>query len=191
MILMKHSSIAIVLMLHVLCSCERPIVYNVADVQVYINEESNGLIHSLGISDEVLTVCYHPVSIVTSSQLQGVTDENEKRTIIDDCSRKIYFTLRVSKGNQELSPSDLEQVKEMYQKNPIRLETADSVISPLAFFHFPTFGHNTSSMFMITFPLIEKQLNDDISIHLMDLSGHEAQSVFKLSDIEKIPILKY
>jgi hypothetical protein len=190
----------LILFLLVVSACTQQKVVSEQELKAYVLDTKNGLRKETEKNDVTIEVLYRPTELVLAQQLDGVTDQNERRKTIANFDSLSYFVLKLSRKGQEIENayvSDNEKFVHVINylsssigKN-IYLVTERDTIHALDAVYARMFGASTATSVMIVFDEKLRARSGDIKFCLNDTELGLGQNEFEfdLSDIKKAPTL--
>lgn len=183
-----------------LFACGEQRIVTEQELKDYTLDPSNGLIKQASTNGVEIEVVYRPTDLVLAQQLQGLTNENERRKEIESFSGLSYFVVKISRHGQEIEntyagdPSKFTNVVS-YLSSGLRANmyvvNGSDTIPSLDAVYTRMFGAATATSVMTIFETNVKTLTGNLKFCFDDtvLGLGRNEFVFDLADIKNAPTL--
>lgn len=175
----------------VLLSCSTKSFNSEKDLWTYLKDEKNGYIHSKNINGYDFSLIYKPTDLLVAQELGGdFSDKKKIKSLRDKYKKYLYFTLSMSKGQQELlstAPKNRQEFGAMV--NQLAFGMRDKVhlfsqqkdtLEMLDYVYPRMYGMSRATTMLFVYPRDSKYLHDEyLNFTIEDLGIYTGEIKFK------------
>lgn len=190
----------LILLILTLFACNEQRVVTEQELKAYVLDPENGLRKQKEKNGVDIEVIYRPTELVLAQQLDGITDQQERRRTFENFDSLSYFVIKLSRKGQEIENayvSDNDQFVRVinYLSSSIGaniyMVAEKDTIRALDAVYARMFGSASATSVMAVFDKDIRYLNGQLKFYLDDTQLGLGQNVFEfdLNDIKKAPTL--
>jgi len=175
-----------------------------AEIQVYANDASNGLIQEDSIHGLTIAVQNRPVALIIAQELKGQTEQND--SVLTAVTRKfspnLYFNLNLSVGDKDplLYSGSMQRFSSLLQTLAFQMDkfvfltTSEKDTIPVGDYVYPRLygmGSGSTMLFAFTKDTAKWEKTDWVDFHLQEFGMNTGNRKyrFKKSDLDEVPDL--
>ncbi len=161
------------------------------ELLTFLTDKENGYSQTKSVNGVDFSMMYRPTDLMVSQELSSTYDQQELTRLRDRYNKNLYFTITLSKNNQEVLNSlarNRRSFGAMVQQlsfdmgEKVHLFNSKKDTIPLADYNYPRmYGMSNSTSLLFVFPRDERLLNDTtINLTIEDLGLATGEVKFKI-----------
>ncbi len=187
------------------CNCSTETFTEKDAMWEYLRDENNGYLHQKQVNGYDFSLLYKPTDLLVDQELGEDTSNKEKiKELRKKYKQYMYFTLSMSRGNQELlstTPKNRQEFGAMVNQLAFGMDKKVHVFTPnkdtlalLDYIYPRMYGMSKATTMLFVYPRDEKYLKEEyLNITIEDLGTYTGEVKFKVptKNINNEPKLEF